>query len=79
MRRQGFGNITQGTVTASGDNLHVACRQCLIYQTLCVSRFPGHSNGQLPTLFALVRNGRTNRLVERLLAMQNQQRLAFAH
>ncbi|MNY19052.1 hypothetical protein D3C86_1524680 [compost metagenome] len=68
----GLGNIAQGAITAASDDVPIARGQCLLYQPLCVPGFPGQSNGQFPTLLALALDGGAHRLVERLLAMQNQ-------
>ncbi|MNN57379.1 hypothetical protein D3C76_744250 [compost metagenome] len=75
----GFSNITQGAVATTGNDLPITRLQRFAHQPLRIPGFPGQPNGQLPALFTLALDGGPNLVVERLLAMQNQQRLAFAH
>ncbi|MOA16556.1 hypothetical protein D3C78_1367770 [compost metagenome] len=72
MPGHGFGDIAQGAIAASGNDVSIPGRQRFAHQSLRIAGFPGQSNSQLPTSLTLVFDGGANRLVERLLAMQNQ-------
>ncbi len=63
-QRQGFGNVTQGAVTAARHNMPVPGRQRFIDQTLRIARLPGQPNIQLPALLALVCDSITHVFVE---------------
>jgi hypothetical protein len=77
--QHGFGNFTQGAIATTGNQHSVARTQGLLHQPLGVTRFPGHTNRQLPTQFTLLFDSLAYLLIERLFSMQYQQRLGIAH
>ncbi|MCY1183822.1 hypothetical protein D9M73_244720 [compost metagenome] len=72
MLRHSLGNIAQGAIATTGNDVSIPGRQRFAHQPLRIAGLPGQSNSQLPTSLTLAFDGGANRLVERLLAMQNQ-------
>lgn len=77
--RHRLGDIAQGAIAATGNQVGIAVGQGLIDQALGVAALPRDPHRQLPALFAPSLHGSAHILVEGLLAVQNQQCLVGGH
>src|SRR5690606_31179992 len=71
---QGRGHLVERAVTTSGDDARVTGPQSLHHQTPGIAGLPGDAHRQLPALLTARLDGRADRLVLRLLAMQDHPR-----
>ncbi|RMU68659.1 hypothetical protein ALP23_05340 [Pseudomonas syringae pv. apii] len=76
---QGFGDIAQGAVATTCDDVPMAGRQGFADQALGIASFPGESHVQFPALLALVCHSVTHVFIERLFTVKNEHCPALCH
>ncbi len=76
---QGFGDIPQGAVAATRNDVPMAGGQGFVDQALSIASFPGQTHVQFPTLLALVCHRITHVFVECLFTVKNEHCPALCH
>ncbi|KAF1012127.1 MAG: hypothetical protein GAK32_00342 [Pseudomonas fluorescens] len=75
----GFGDIAQGAITTTGNQVGVTGRQGFINQPPGITGFPRDPHGQIPTLLAPGLHGGTNLFVEGLFAVKDKKGFGCWH
>ncbi len=79
MPQHGFGHLVQRAVAATGNQQAMAGVERLADQPLDIPGLPGNAHGQIPAEFALPVHGGAHLIIERLLAVQDEQGFGLAH